>query len=48
MYRSRWGYEIRLIGDNPQAAKYAGINITRNIDLGHDAFRRAGWAGRDE
>jgi simple sugar transport system permease protein len=30
IYRSRWGYEIRLIGDNPQAAKYAGINIARN------------------
>lgn len=30
VYRSRWGYEIRLIGDNPQAAKYAGISITRN------------------
>ena len=31
IYRSRWGYEIRLIGDNAQAAKYAGINITSNI-----------------
>ena len=31
VYRSRWGYEIRLIGDNPHAAKYAGINITGNI-----------------
>jgi len=31
VYRSRWGYEIRLIGDNAQAAKYAGINITSNI-----------------
>lgn len=30
IYRSRWGYEIRLIGDNPHAAKYAGINIARN------------------
>jgi simple sugar transport system permease protein len=30
IFRSRWGYEIRLIGDNPRAAKYAGINITRN------------------
>jgi simple sugar transport system permease protein len=29
--RSRWGYEIRLIGDNPHAAKYAGINIQKNI-----------------
>ena len=33
LYRSRWGYEIRLIGDNPQAANYAGINIKRNIIL---------------
>lgn len=31
MERSRWGYEIKLIGDNPNAARYAGINITRNI-----------------
>jgi simple sugar transport system permease protein len=31
VYRSRWGYEIRLIGDNPQAAQYAGINIKQNI-----------------
>jgi len=30
VYRSRWGYEIRLIGDNPHAAEYAGISITRN------------------
>ncbi|GAB4282694.1 MAG: ABC transporter permease [Candidatus Promineifilaceae bacterium] len=29
--RSRWGYEIKLIGDNPKAARYAGLNITRNI-----------------
>lgn len=33
IYRSRWGYEIRLIGDNPDAARYAGINITRNTVL---------------
>lgn len=33
VYRSRWGYEIRLIGDNPQAARYAGINISRNTIL---------------
>jgi simple sugar transport system permease protein len=31
LYRSQWGYEIRLIGDNPQAGRYAGISITRNI-----------------
>lgn len=33
LYRSRWGYEIRLIGDNPRAARYAGLNITRNMVL---------------
>lgn len=31
LYRSKWGYEIRLIGDNPKAANYAGIKIKRNI-----------------
>jgi simple sugar transport system permease protein len=33
LYRSQWGYEIRLIGDNPRAARYAGIPIARNIVL---------------
>jgi ABC-type uncharacterized transport system permease subunit len=31
--RTRWGYEIRLIGENPSAARYAGVSITRNIVL---------------
>jgi ABC-type uncharacterized transport system permease subunit len=31
--RSKWGYEIRLIGDNPNAARYAGIPVSRNIVL---------------
>jgi general nucleoside transport system permease protein len=29
--RTRWGYELRLIGDNPRAARYAGIDIARYI-----------------
>jgi len=33
MYRSKWGFEIRLTGDNPKAARYAGINIARNTIL---------------
>ena len=41
--RSRWGYEIRLIGDNPRAARYAGIDIARNIIL---VFVVSGGAGR--
>ncbi len=31
--RTRWGYEIQVIGENPRAARYAGINIGRNILL---------------
>lgn len=31
--KSKWGYEIRLIGDNPRAAEYAGISISKNIIL---------------
>jgi ABC-type uncharacterized transport system permease subunit len=33
LYRSRWGYEIRVIGNNPKAARYAGISLRRNIIL---------------
>ena len=33
IFRSRWGYEVRLIGDNPSASKYAGINISKNMIL---------------
>ena len=33
LYRSRWGYEIRVIGNNPKAARYAGIDVARNIIL---------------
>lgn len=33
MSRSQWGYEIRLIGENPRAAKYAGIDAKRNMVL---------------
>jgi len=30
LFRSGRGYEIRLIGDSPRAARYAGINVARN------------------
>ncbi len=29
LWRTRWGYEIRIIGLNPSAARYAGMNIPR-------------------
>lgn len=31
--QSRWGYEVRVIGDNPGAARYAGMNIVRKTVL---------------
>jgi len=29
--KTKFGYEICVIGGNPKAAKYAGINVSRNI-----------------
>jgi len=28
---TRWGYEIRVIGENPRAASFAGINYLQNV-----------------
>jgi len=33
IWRTRWGYEIRTVGANPQAAIYGGISVSRNIIL---------------
>lgn len=30
---TRWGYEVRVIGESPAAARYAGMNIAKNICL---------------
>jgi general nucleoside transport system permease protein len=47
--RSRWGYEIRLVGDNPRAAEYAGVPIARQIVLVMMASGAlAGLAGMSE
>lgn len=31
--KTKWGYEIKVIGENPEAANYAGMNIFKNIIL---------------
>lgn len=31
--KSRWGFEARVAGENPSAARYAGISITRTVIL---------------
>ncbi len=34
LYRwTRWGFELRVIGNNPRAARYAGINDMKNVVL---------------
>lgn len=33
IYRTKWGYEVRIIGESEQAARYAGMNIRRQIIL---------------
>lgn len=33
LMRTRWGYEVRVTGESHNAARYAGINISRNIIL---------------
>jgi ABC-type uncharacterized transport system permease subunit len=30
---TKWGYQVRVIGESPAAARYAGMNIARNICL---------------
>ncbi|WP_319522748.1 ABC transporter permease [uncultured Desulfosarcina sp.] len=33
LFKTRFGYEVRVIGENPDAAKYAGIDFTRTTLL---------------
>ncbi|MEM3523539.1 MAG: ABC transporter permease [Thermoproteota archaeon] len=33
MKRTKIGYEVKVVGGNPEAAKYAGISVTKNILL---------------
>ena len=48
--RTRWGYEIRLIGDSPRAARYAGIDIeqARSSWCSSISGALAGLAGMSE
>lgn len=33
LWKTKWGFEIRAVGLNQEAARYAGINVTKNIVL---------------
>jgi simple sugar transport system permease protein len=49
LFRSRGGYEVRLIGDSPRAARYAGIDVSRKtIVVFAMSGALAGLAGMSE
>jgi simple sugar transport system permease protein len=33
LWKTKWGYELRAVGESPTAAEYGGISIARNIVL---------------
>ena len=33
LWKTKWGFEIRAVGLNQEAARYAGINVTNNLIL---------------
>ena len=35
MFKSKWGYEIRMVGNNGKFASYSGINVTKVIIIVH-------------
>ena len=48
LFKTTWGFEIRTVGANPSAARYAGINVGRNFVLAMGVSGAlAGLAGVD-
>ncbi len=35
LFKSKWGYEIRMVGNNGKFASYSGINVTKVIIIVH-------------
>ncbi|MBI9050380.1 MAG: ABC transporter permease [Anaerolineaceae bacterium] len=33
LFKTTWGFDLRTVGANPNAAKYAGMNVTKNTIL---------------
>lgn len=49
LFKTTWGFEVRTVGQNPNAAKYAGMSITRNIIIAMClSGALAGLAGANE
>ena len=45
LFKTTWGLNLRMVGSNPPAAKYAGINVARYTILAL-TFRCSGRVGR--
>jgi simple sugar transport system permease protein len=49
LWKTKWGFSLRMVGSNPFAAKYAGVNVPLSIILGMTfAGALAGMAGGNE
>ena len=49
LFKTKWGFELRTVGANPQAARYAGMNIVKNTVLAMSlSGALAGMAGANE
>ena len=49
LFKTTWGFNLRTVGANPNAAKYAGMNVTRNTILAMTlSGALAGMAGINE
>lgn len=45
LFKSKWGYEIRMTGDNAKFASYSGIHVTKVIILVHMVAGAVAGAG---
>jgi len=49
LFKTRWGFDLRTVGSNPRAARYAGMSVAATIILAMTlAGALAGMAGGNE
>ncbi|NMB89138.1 MAG: ABC transporter permease [Chloroflexi bacterium] len=49
LFRTTWGFDLRTVGENPNAARYAGMNVSRNVIMAMTlSGALAGLAGANE
>jgi simple sugar transport system permease protein len=49
MFKTKWGFDLRTVGANPNAARYAGMNIVRSTIIAMSlSGALAGMAGANE